>query len=133
MQKRSSIANNRRKVILLQNNTRPHVAESMKQTILQLEWISSVLSRLGTVGLPSFPINATRTYGHFSVTKKSKNGWMNESPRKTPRSTIVGLPCYRRKSSRKLFWLRLIHSSFLWNKSILKMKKRQELSSSPIV
>jgi len=38
MQKRSSVANNRRKVILLHDNARPYVAKSVKQTLLQLEW-----------------------------------------------------------------------------------------------
>jgi len=34
MQKRPSVANNQRKVILLRDNTRPYVAESVKQTLL---------------------------------------------------------------------------------------------------
>jgi len=38
MQKRSSVANNRRKVILLHDNAWPHVAKSVKQTLLQFEW-----------------------------------------------------------------------------------------------
>jgi len=38
MQKRLSVANNRRKVILLHDNVRPHVAKNAKQKLLQLEW-----------------------------------------------------------------------------------------------
>ncbi|EGI68797.1 Mariner Mos1 transposase [Acromyrmex echinatior] len=38
MQKRPSIASNRRKVILLHDNARPHVAIAVKQTLIDLEW-----------------------------------------------------------------------------------------------
>ncbi|KYN15935.1 hypothetical protein ALC57_11828 [Trachymyrmex cornetzi] len=38
MQKRSSVANNRRKVILLHDNARPYVTKSVKQTLRELEW-----------------------------------------------------------------------------------------------
>ena len=38
MQKRSSIASNRRKVILLHDNARSHVAIAVKQTLIDLEW-----------------------------------------------------------------------------------------------
>ena len=38
MQKRPSIASNRRKVILLHDNARPHVAKSVKKTLMDLEW-----------------------------------------------------------------------------------------------
>jgi len=37
-QERLSVANNRRKVILLHDNARTHVAKGVKQTLLQLEW-----------------------------------------------------------------------------------------------
>jgi len=37
MQKRSCVANNRRKVILMHDNVRPHLAKSVKQTLLQLK------------------------------------------------------------------------------------------------
>ena len=38
MQKRPSIASNRRKVILLHDNARPHVAIAVKQILIDLEW-----------------------------------------------------------------------------------------------
>jgi len=38
MQRKPSVANNRRIVILLHDNARLHVAKSVKQTLLQLEW-----------------------------------------------------------------------------------------------
>lgn len=38
MRKRPAIASNRRKVILLHDNARPHVAKAVKETLLQLEW-----------------------------------------------------------------------------------------------
>lgn len=38
LQKRPAIASNRRKVILLHDNARPHVARVVKDTLLQLEW-----------------------------------------------------------------------------------------------
>ena len=38
MQKRPAIASNRRKVILLHDNARPHVARAVRETLLQLEW-----------------------------------------------------------------------------------------------
>ena len=38
MQKRPSIASNRRKVILLHDNARSHVAIAVKQTLIDLEW-----------------------------------------------------------------------------------------------
>ncbi|EGI64426.1 Mariner Mos1 transposase [Acromyrmex echinatior] len=38
MQKRPSIASNHRKVILLHDNARPHVAIIVKQTLMDLEW-----------------------------------------------------------------------------------------------
>lgn len=38
LQKRPAIASNRRKVILLRDNARPHVARVVKDTLLQLEW-----------------------------------------------------------------------------------------------
>jgi len=38
IQKRSSVANNRCKIILLHDNARPHVTKSVKQKLLQLEW-----------------------------------------------------------------------------------------------
>ena len=38
MQKRSSVVNNRCKVILLHDNARPHVAKSVKQILRELEW-----------------------------------------------------------------------------------------------
>ncbi|KYN28911.1 hypothetical protein ALC57_01666 [Trachymyrmex cornetzi] len=40
MQKRSSVANNQRKVILLRDNTRLHVAKSVKQALLENEWMN---------------------------------------------------------------------------------------------
>ncbi|EGI63459.1 Mariner Mos1 transposase [Acromyrmex echinatior] len=38
MQKRLSIASNRRKVILFHDNARPHVAIIVKQILMDLEW-----------------------------------------------------------------------------------------------
>ncbi|EGI68869.1 Mariner Mos1 transposase [Acromyrmex echinatior] len=38
MQKRSSIASNHRKVILIHDNDRPHVAIAVKQTLMDHEW-----------------------------------------------------------------------------------------------
>ena len=38
LQKRPAIASNRRKVILLHDNARPHVARIVKDRLLQLEW-----------------------------------------------------------------------------------------------
>lgn len=38
LQKRPAIASNKRKVILLHDNARPHVARVVKDTLLQLEW-----------------------------------------------------------------------------------------------
>lgn len=38
MQKRPAIVSNRRKVILLQDNARPHVAKSVKETLLGFGW-----------------------------------------------------------------------------------------------
>ncbi|EFN64341.1 Histone-lysine N-methyltransferase SETMAR, partial [Camponotus floridanus] len=38
MEKRSAVASNRRKVILLHDNARPHVANSVKETLMQFEW-----------------------------------------------------------------------------------------------
>lgn len=38
IRKRPQIANNRRKVILLHDNARPHVAKETKEALLDLEW-----------------------------------------------------------------------------------------------
>lgn len=66
MQKRSSVANNQRKVILLHDSTRPHVTES--RHFYNLNGKSSRIQRiLQTLSDPSFPIDATCTYGHILV------------------------------------------------------------------
>ena len=38
MHKRPSVASNRRKVILFDDNARPHVAIAVKQMLMELEW-----------------------------------------------------------------------------------------------
>jgi len=38
LEKRPAVASNRRKVMLLHDNARPHVAKSVKETLMQFEW-----------------------------------------------------------------------------------------------
>ena len=38
LRKKPAIASNRRKVILLHDNGRPHIAKTVKETLLQLKW-----------------------------------------------------------------------------------------------
>lgn len=88
---------------------------------------SSVLTGLGTVWLPSLPVNATRTYGHTLLqlrTSPKMGGWMDCLERHRVH-TVVGLPERWEKiveTGGNHFDLG-IRSSSLRNKSILETKR----------
>jgi len=83
MQKSPSVANNRRIVILLHDNARPHVAKSVKQTLLQFEWEVLLHPTYSPNMTPSDYhlfrlIQHALTDTHFSSYEEEIQKWMNE-------------------------------------------------------